>query len=307
MNLPYRRTLFFLFWASGVIGLTYEVIWTRMLNLVFGNTVYATATVLTAFMAGLAIGSFAFGRFVDRRQDPLRVYAFLEIGLGFYAFLLPQLTPLYKWIYQSFGATYYVLSLVRFVISCLLLLLPTILMGGTLPVMSRHFIRSRGTVGKDVGLLYGFNTFGAVVGCFWAGFIFIFTFGTQATAFLAAAINILVGFGALMIYTQSTPLPIQEEKNRTKPKKKKHRIAQQKYRDWYSLPSDARDSRLWPMRCSGPEVSSRPCSRTPMPSVRCSLPCFSVSPWAVSSIAGSWIDPTMEEARVQLQELRASQ
>jgi spermidine synthase len=224
MKVPYRRTLFFLFWASGVSGLTYEVIWTRMLNLVFGNTVYATATVLTVFMAGLAIGSYSFGRYIDRRQDPLRVYALLEIGLGFYAillpFLLPHITPLYTWIYRSYGATHFILSLVRCVISFLLLLLPTIFMGGTLPVMSRHFIRSRGTVGRDIGLLYGFNTFGAVVGCFGAGFLFISTFGTQTTALMASAINILVGFGALMVSTQRAPFSIREKKKQTRSTRK---------------------------------------------------------------------------------------
>ncbi|MFQ6093129.1 MAG: fused MFS/spermidine synthase [bacterium] len=224
MAVPYRRTLFFLFWASGLSGLTYEVIWTRMLTLIFGNTVYATATVLSVFMAGLALGSFYFGRFIDHRRDVLKIYAYLELGLGVYALLLPsilpQFTPLYTWIYREFGASYFSLSVVRFVLSFLALLIPTTLMGATLPVLSRYFIRSRGAVGRDVGLLYGLNTFGAVVGCFGAGFIFIFAIGVHKTAYMAAAINLLVGIATWVIQRRTAETELEQRRAEAKSKKK---------------------------------------------------------------------------------------
>ena len=196
-----------------------------MLNLIFGNTVYATATVLSVFMAGLALGSYSFGRYIDKRRDPLKIYALLEIGLGLYAILLPsilpQFTPLYTWIYRHFGATYYALSLVRFVISFLILLIPTTLMGATLPVISRYFIRSRGNIGRDVGFLYGLNTFGAVLGCFGAGFIFIFAFGVNVTAYIAAVINIQVGMFAMIIYKMCPASTVEAKGIASKPKKQK--------------------------------------------------------------------------------------
>ena len=203
---PYRKILFVLFLASGMCGLIYEVVWMRMLTVVFGNTVLATSTVLAVFMAGLALGSYSFGRIVDRRGDVLRLYAFLELGIGAYALILPLLlsavTPLYVWIYRTYGTGHDVLGMIRFVVSFGLLLLPTICMGATLPVLTRYFIMSRNRIGKDVGLLYGLNTFGAVIGCFAAGFILIERLGVRQTVCCAAAINILIGIFVLFLRTR---------------------------------------------------------------------------------------------------------
>ena len=195
--IPYRKTLSILFLVSGTCGLIYEVVWMRMLTVVFGNTVFATSTVLAVFMAGLAFGSFYFGRIVDTRRDVLRIYALLEFGIGAYALLLPLLleavTPLYIWVYRTFGTENDILGLIRFLTSFILLLFPTICMGATLPALTRYFATSRERVGKDVGLLYGLNTFGAVIGCFAAGFILIQHLGVRQTAYSAAALNILIG------------------------------------------------------------------------------------------------------------------
>src|ERR1044071_1766903 len=79
----------FCFFFSGVAGLVYEVVWTRMLTQIFGNTTYAIATVLSAFMAGLAIGSYAFGRIADRGKNDFLLYGLLEAGVGVYGFLVP--------------------------------------------------------------------------------------------------------------------------------------------------------------------------------------------------------------------------
>ena len=89
-----RPTLFLLFFLSGGCGLIYQVVWVRMLGFVLGSTVLAVSTVLTAFMAGLALGSFSFGRVVDRRTDALRIYAYLEIGIGLFGLAMPALLPL---------------------------------------------------------------------------------------------------------------------------------------------------------------------------------------------------------------------
>ena len=215
---PYRKTLFLLFFASGMCGLIYEVVWMRMLTVVFGNTVFATSTVLAVFMAGLTFGSFYFGRLIDRRHDILRIYALLELGIGIYAVLLPFLLnvalPLYTWVYRTFGTGYYVLGLIRFVISFILLLFPTICMGATLPVLTRYFATSQERVGKDVALLYGLNTFGAVVGCFVAGFLLMYHLGVRQTAFFAAALNILIGIIVLTLQSKKTNLASEPAKER---------------------------------------------------------------------------------------------
>ena len=198
-------------------GLIYEVVWMRLLIVVFGNTVFATSTVLAVFMTGLALGSFYFGRFIDKNRNVIRVYAFLELGIGVYALLLPLLlngvTPLYIWVYRTYGTGYYSLGLLRFLVSFLLLLLPTIFMGATLPVLTRYFVASRKRVGKDVGLLYGVNTLGAVIGCFTAGFLFIEILGVNQTAYLAAAVNILIGIFVLVLQKRGeTDIPPKPKK-----------------------------------------------------------------------------------------------
>ena len=109
------------FFISGAAGLIHEVAWTRLLRLVMGNTAFSITTVLCAFMGGLALGSFLGGRFIDRRNDPLRVFAFLEGTIALYCFLLPWLIqgaePLYRLIYQNTHTSFYLFSLIRFVFS----------------------------------------------------------------------------------------------------------------------------------------------------------------------------------------------
>ena len=134
-----RELVFPLFLISGATSLVYEVTWMRSLGTVFGNTVLAASTVLTAFMLGLAIGSWFFGRLADRIRCPLRVYARLEIAIGVYAFVFPTLLLLvdrfYGWFYQTYQPGFTVLNLVRFGVSILILILPTVFMGATLPVL----------------------------------------------------------------------------------------------------------------------------------------------------------------------------
>ena len=123
-----RRLLIVLFFLSGACGLVYEVVWMRMLTLVFGATAFATAAILAAFFSGLALGSLYFGRLVDRGRNPLRIYALLEIGLGLCAFLMPvifsALDGVYVEVARRFEMGFYSLSLVRLGLSFLVLLVP---------------------------------------------------------------------------------------------------------------------------------------------------------------------------------------
>ena len=213
--------LIFLF--SGASGLVYEVIWTRQLTLVFGSTVFATSTVLTAFMGGLALGSYYFGRLADREKRPLRLYALLEVGIGAFALIWPLLlsvlNAIYILAYRGLNAEFYSLSLIRFALSFLVLLVPSTLMGGTLPILSRFFVNRLEKLGLNVGALYALNTFGAVVGCVAAGFFLIQFLGVQASIYLAAAINFGVAITAFLLDRKSirTAEPSDDGMSETQP------------------------------------------------------------------------------------------
>ena len=139
-----RPILWLIFFFSGACGLIYEVIWARQLMLFFGSSVFAVSTTLSAFMAGLGLGSFYFGRLANREGRPLRLYALLEVGIGVFALIWPlllgMLNAIYILAYRGLNAEFYSLSLIRFVLSFLVLLVPSTLMGGTLPVLSRFFV-----------------------------------------------------------------------------------------------------------------------------------------------------------------------
>lgn len=179
---------------SGAAGLIYEIVWMRMLGLVFGHTVFAVTTVLAAFMAGLALGASLFGKLIDRRGGPLQLYGLLEAAVGLYALSVPLLFALaqtaYLWLYRSLGFSLLALTAAQFFLVFLVLLVPTTLMGGTLPVLSKFFVREVEGLGRKVADLYALNTFGAVGGSAAAGFILLPAIGVQATTLVAAALNL---------------------------------------------------------------------------------------------------------------------
>src|SRR5580765_4333873 len=193
----------FCFFFSGAAGLIYQVVWTRMLTQIFGNTTYAIATVLSAFMAGLAIGSYLFGQIADRGKNDFLLYGILEAGVGVYGFLVPWNFKLAQKIYGPiFGLNEslpFLFNLVLFFLSFVLLVFPTMLMGATLPVLSRFFVRSFAQFGRRVGDLYATNTLGAVIGCAAGGFFLIPTLGMRMTVFVAASVNLVIAAAILLI------------------------------------------------------------------------------------------------------------
>jgi spermidine synthase len=192
-----RPFVLVLYVLSGACGLVYEVVWTRWLSLTFGITVFATSIVLAAFMAGLGLGSWLVARRIDRSRNPLRVYALLETGIGFYALLVPAifrgLEPLYVAAAGPLEGHFLLFNLVRASIAFAVLLVPTTMMGGTVPAMGRYLVAQRATVGWDVGLLYAMNTVGAVLGCVVAGFVALPAIGISRTVLLTAATNVTIG------------------------------------------------------------------------------------------------------------------
>ena len=188
--------LLVLFFLSGATGLVYEVVWQRMLILVFGNTTYATTTVVASLLGGMAAGSFYLGRFADRTKSPLRLYACLEAGIGIFAILSPfiisAMPAIYVGLYRNLSVESFLPSLARFTLSFLVLLVPSFLMGGTLPVIARFFIQRFDKLGWGVGVLYGINTLGGVVGAFCAAFLFLNWLGVRETIYVAATVNIFI-------------------------------------------------------------------------------------------------------------------
>lgn len=198
-----RLLVFPLFFASGAAGLIYEVVWTRTLLAVFGAGLYAVCAVLAAFMAGLALGSWALGSTADRLRRPLGLYALLEGAIGLCGlampFVLRRADLIDGWAYAQFGQNFGVLTAIRFTLAFAAMLVPTTLMGATLPVLSRFLVRDAAHLGRHVGWLYSLNTFGAVAGTFSAGFYLIGGLGLLSTAWLAAGVNLAVAVLALLV------------------------------------------------------------------------------------------------------------
>jgi len=192
------------FVMSGATGLIYEVLWARMLGLVFGATTLAVSTVLAAFMGGLALGSALAGRFAQRIRKPLSVYGLMEILIAVYALLVPLLfrciDHVYALIWQQLQPGYFSFSLWRFALSCVVLLVPTTLMGATLPVLAAALVRSSARDSNSVTRLYACNLAGAILGTLAAGFVLLPWLGVRSTIFVAAALNIIIG--AIAIFLQ---------------------------------------------------------------------------------------------------------
>jgi spermidine synthase len=159
---------YLLFFLSGAAALIYQVAWVRSLTLIFGGSHLAVTAVLSIFMAGLALGGYIIGRYDDSVRKPLRLYGFLETGIAISAIIFMGLMKLYPSIYiflaRGKDNSHLYLSLVRIVFSAVALIVPTTLMGGTLPLLTRFVSRQTGKVRGYLSFLYGFNTLGAVVG-----------------------------------------------------------------------------------------------------------------------------------------------
>jgi spermidine synthase len=208
-----RRTLLLaLFFLSGISGLVYEVAWVRQASLTFGVSVYAYSAVLTAYMGGMALGSYLAGRWIDGAARPLRALALLEIGIAALAalspFALSSLDGLYAAVARAWQPGMGLLTLLRLTLSVAALTPATLLIGATLPVMSRVYAAQPGQVGSDVGRLYAANTAGAVLGCLCTGLFLIRLLGLKETVLLAAALNLGVAAGAYQLAQAWRPAPV---------------------------------------------------------------------------------------------------
>jgi len=195
-----------IFFITGLTGLAYELVWIRLLILSFGSTQFAITTVLSTFMAGLALGSIIFGRVVDKYRFPLRVYAAIEIVLGVYCVLSPWIFSIAREVYLSLspatGDTTYQawFEPVQFMMAFIVLIVPTTLMGGTLPALVKHLASISGRIGYHTAVPYAVNTLGAVTGCLATGLFALYYIGINATVYIAGIIDILAGALLLALY-----------------------------------------------------------------------------------------------------------
>lgn len=211
--------LLVLFFVSGATALTYQTLWVGELELVFGTSTFAIATVLAAFMGGLAIGGFAAGRIADRVARPLRWYGVLEIGIGLYAAFFPVLltivTPLYLALWRALVPGPVMYGLIQFGLVGLILVLPTAMMGATLPLLARFATRKLAGAGAQIGLLYAVNTAGAVFGTFLCGFVLLPQLGRFDATMIAATANLVLGAAAIgldaWVHRTSPPPPVEDD------------------------------------------------------------------------------------------------
>lgn len=206
-----------LFFLSGFSGLLYEVVWTRVFGLIFGNTTLAISTVLAAFMSGLALGSVILGKFSDRMKNHLKIYAFLELGIGISALLVPLLKipieGLFAAVYPFLENNPLALNLFKFLVAFLIMLPATFLMGGTLPVLSHSLVRAREKLGMDLGRLYSINTFGAMMGTLVTGFFLIRLIGVFSSIPTAVFVNFIIAITAFILARSFPAGTVPEEKS----------------------------------------------------------------------------------------------
>jgi spermidine synthase len=195
--------IYLIFFLSGAAALMYEVVWVRSMSLVFGGSHLAVTTVLSVFMGGLAAGGYLIGRHVDRIKRPLRLYGQLELGIALSAVLFAGLMKIYPSVYillaRGSDESLLYLSIVRVGFAVVALIVPTTLMGGTLPVLTRFTSRHPEKLGTQLSFLYGFNTLGAVAGTMSAGFFFLRLYSVSTTLQIAILMNVMIGVASIVL------------------------------------------------------------------------------------------------------------
>jgi predicted membrane-bound spermidine synthase len=189
-----RPSVYYLpFFVSGFSALLYQVVWQRALFALFGVNIESVTIIVTAFMMGLGVGSLAGGRLSKRANVPLLgAFGLIELCVG--AFGLISL-PLFRVVGS---ATAGAPPVATGAVAMALLLIPTVLMGSTLPLLAAHVVRTTGNVGESIGMLYFVNTYGSAMACFAAAFIVMRAFGESGAVHLAASLNFVVGLSALL-------------------------------------------------------------------------------------------------------------
>ncbi len=186
-----------IFFCSGIPALIYQLVWQRSLFTIYGINVESVTVVVTAFMLGLGLGSFAGGRLSRLRLPLLAVFGTIEICIGVFGYFSLGL-------FHAVGQlTLQMSAPLTALFTFLLVLVPTLLMGATLPLLTTHLVKHSGNVGRSVGLLYFVNTLGSAFACFIAAAFLMRLLGQQGAVAFACGINVLVGIGAFLAQRNS--------------------------------------------------------------------------------------------------------
>ncbi len=209
------RVLAALFFLSGLCSLVYELVWARLLALYLGNTTIAHTLVISTFMGGLGIGYAYFGRVVDRLRRPLLFWAILELGISIWALLFSGVLDLgARWalpLMISMGPASTGAAILGLLVSAVVLLVPTFLMGGTLPLLVRVVTQRDQAPGQAIAWLYALNSFGAALGVLLSGFWLIEQFGLSGATVIAVIANLVVAAGAyLLSRSEADPDPVED-------------------------------------------------------------------------------------------------
>jgi spermidine synthase len=218
----------FCFFFSGIAGLVYQILWLRMIDKVIGSAPFAVATVLSVFMGGLALGSWLAGKYIDRiisRRNLLTLYGKVELAIGIYGLLFPffiyMAKPIYVLAYNALFTHFLLYRIFAFFGCSFLLVVPTTLMGVTLPVLCRFYVENLGHIGARTGRLYGINTIGGAAGAVLCGFFLIAKFGVWGSLGTAVGINVLIGLLCIAMARGDKTLisePMEHVKDSIKPK-----------------------------------------------------------------------------------------
>lgn len=197
---------------SGIPILIYEIIWIRQLSIVFGNTITATSIVIAVFMGGLGFGSLFYGKKVDRNTQPLKLFSLLQIGIAgsaLVSFVVFNKLPLFQRILFWEIFTSAVPFVLVIIIASVCMIIPTLFMGGILPVLSKSLASDRQRIGQSIGLIYGLNTLGSIAGALVTGFFLIATFGQTISIIIAVLLNIML---AIVSRMRTSPLQTVQKK-----------------------------------------------------------------------------------------------
>ena len=195
---PLLPFLVLLFVGSGCAALIYEVVWMQLLSLIVGSNAISMGVILGTFMGGMCLGSLLLSKYVKRSEHPLRVYALLELGIGVFGILIPLILPHVGGLYTAIGGSGMAGIVMRAIFCAIVLIIPTIMMGATLPAIARYVEATPQGV-SWLGFFYGGNIFGAVGGSLLAGYYLLRVFDMTTACLVGVAINGVVGILGLAL------------------------------------------------------------------------------------------------------------
>jgi len=203
-----RFLLLFTLFITGLTSLAYELIWTRKLTLVFGANALAVSTVLSIFLAGLALGSFYGGKLIEKSNSRYKFLGYLEILIGvgclLTIFLVDGLKQVYLPLFTLFGGNQFMVNLVQFILSAIILIVPTFLIGVAFPSIVKLYYQEENDIGGSVSWSYAADTIGGAVGLLITGLVLVWKIGFLNTSIIASIINIVLGIFIFTLFKSET-------------------------------------------------------------------------------------------------------